>query len=173
MKGVNQNESEPQFSPEFFEAFGRMTVLRSALLCILYDRRRCRPYTPTLSMRALENMIDASSEELIVALWYLKQRHLVINDDKSSLQITVDGVDFLENHKPSPETVLAVIKATSIEGAAVPEPVSVEPIRVEPIHTEPVHVEPPPPPPPPAPMPLQFKSHESVLKVLNRALSRV
>src|SRR5271155_603057 len=61
IKGVNQNEGDPKFTGlEFFEGFGRDTVLRVAILCILYDRRRTHPYTPTLSMRALENIVAAS-----------------------------------------------------------------------------------------------------------------
>jgi hypothetical protein len=158
LKGVNQNEGVAKFSgPEFFELFGRDTVLRVTILCVLYDRRRTHPYTPTLSMRALENILAVTSEELFVALWYLKQRNLVVNDDKSSLQITVDGLDFLEIKRPSAESVLPLIKPSSIEGAAVAE-------------TEPAQVA-PPPTPAPAPAPA-VKTHESVLSVLNRALSR-
>ena len=157
LKGVNQNEGEAKFSgPEFFELFGRDTLVRMVILCVLYDRRRTHPYTPTLSMRALENIVSISNDELFVALWYLKQRNLVVNDDKSSLQITVDGLDFLESKHPSAEVMLPLIKPSSIEGATVQEPVRAAA----------------PPPPPPAPPPPPVKAHESVLSVLNRARSR-
>jgi hypothetical protein len=166
LKGVNQTEGDAKFSgPEFFELFGRDTVLRVTILCILYDRRRTHPYTPTLSMRALENIVAVTSEELFVALWYLKQRNLVVNDDKSSLQITVDGLDFLESKRPSAAAVLPLIKPSSIEGAAVPNPVQVAPPPPPPMA--------PPTPTPPAPPVPPVKTHESVLSVLNRALSRV
>lgn len=162
LKGVNQNEGDPKFSgPEFFEAFGRDTVLRVAILSVLYDRRRTHPYTPTLSMRGLETMFATSNEELIVALWYLKQRNLVVNDDKSSLQITVDGLDFLEQKQPTASAVMPLIKASSIEGPAPEEPVLAAPVQVEPAPVEQSK-----------PEPHHFKSHESVLSVLNRALSR-
>ncbi len=110
LKGVDTG-GDPKFSGlEFFEAMGRGTGLRSALLCLLYDRRRTRPFTPSLSMRHIENMLMAVPEELNFALWYLKQRSLVINDDKSSLQITVDGMDALEANRPSPELVMPFFK---------------------------------------------------------------
>jgi len=50
----------------------------------------------------------------------LKQRGLAASDDKSSLQITVDGMDFLESKQPSPESVMAFIKETAIAAAQAP-----------------------------------------------------
>jgi hypothetical protein len=55
-------------------------------------------------------------------LWYLKQRGLVRSDDKSSLHITVDGMDFLENKKPTPDEVMRFIKVESIAGGKTPAP---------------------------------------------------
>jgi len=118
VKGVTREESAPKFSGlEFFEALGREAALRVALLCVLHDRRRTNPSRPSLSMRHLEGIMDVSSDGLVAAIWYLKQRGLTVADDKSSLQITVDGMDFLESKKPSPEDVLPFIK-----GASTPSP---------------------------------------------------
>ncbi len=55
--------------------------------------------------------------ELGSALWYLKQRGLAASDDKSSLQITVDGMDFLESKQPAPEAVMPFIKEDAIAAA--------------------------------------------------------
>jgi curved DNA-binding protein CbpA len=115
--GLGQNDGAPKFSGAgFFDAFGRDTGLRMALLCILYDRRRTKPFTPSLSMRHIENLLDGSNEELTFALWYLKQRGLVMTDDKSSLQITVDGMDYLAANKPTADVLMPFIK----EPAAAP-----------------------------------------------------
>ncbi len=124
LKGVGQEESGPRFSGvEFFDALGRDSLLRAALLCVMYDRRRTKPSTPSLSMRHLELIIEASEVELSSALWYLKQRGLAASDDKSSLQITVDGMDFLASNKPEPEDVMAFIKPSGVAGApAQPKP---------------------------------------------------
>jgi curved DNA-binding protein len=115
IKGVDQDDGIPRFSgAAFFEALGRETRLRVALLCILYDRRRTKPFTPSLSMRQVENSLYTTEEELSFALWYLKQRGLAGQDDKSSLLITVEGMDFLENNRPAPEAVLPFIKPAAL-----------------------------------------------------------
>jgi len=67
-------------------------------------------------------MLDATIEELSFALWYLKQRSFVASDDKSSLQITVEGMDFLENNRPSPEIVMPFIKQTALPAAPISAP---------------------------------------------------
>jgi hypothetical protein len=106
--------------PDFFEVLGRGVGLRIALLCVFYDRRRNRPFTPALSMRHIESMVEGSIESLTFALWYLKQRNYVINDDKSNLQITVEGMDFLESHQPTAKDVMPFIKATAIAADETP-----------------------------------------------------
>jgi hypothetical protein len=88
--------------------------LRGALLSVLYDRRRSKPFTPALSMRQLESILDASVEAMNFALWYLKQRGFVGSDDKSSLLITVAGMDFLEHNRPNPEEVMPFIRPSAI-----------------------------------------------------------
>jgi curved DNA-binding protein CbpA len=113
LKGLNQEEA-PKFSTEFFAALSRGTGLRAAVLSILYERRRTKPRTPGLSNRHLESMLEATNEQLTFTLWYLKARSLALADDKSNMQITVEGIDFLETNQPSPETVLPFIKASSL-----------------------------------------------------------
>ncbi len=115
LQGIGQESSGPKFSGlEFFDALGRETVLRSAILCLLYDRRRSRPSAPSLSMRHIEIMVEATAIELSSALWYLKQKGLAASDDKSSLQITVEGMDFLVSKKPLAEDVMPFIKPAAI-----------------------------------------------------------
>lgn len=119
LKGIGE-EDRPKFSgASFFEAYKRDTYLRMGLLCVLYDRRRSKPFTPSLSMRHLEAIFSASTQELNFALWYLKQRDLVTADDKSSLQISVEGMDYLEANPPAPELVMPMLKPSGIVGHAV------------------------------------------------------
>ena len=140
VKGVGQEDTGPKFSGgEFFEALGRESVRRAAILCVLYDRRLTKPTTPSLSMRHLELIVEATSSELSSALWYLKQRGLAASDDKSSLQITVDGMDWVENNKPLPQDVLAFIKPTALaKSQAQPEQVPNPPSQPEMVQTQPV-----------------------------------
>ncbi len=111
LKGVGDKESGPKFSgQEFFNALGRGSHLRVAILCIAYDRRRMKPSTPSLSMRQIENLLHAETAELEFEIWYLKQREFIASDDKSSLMITVGGMDYLEANQPSPDLVMRYIR---------------------------------------------------------------
>jgi hypothetical protein len=117
LKGVGQEENGPKFrGVEFFDALGCEALRRAAILCVLYDRRLTKPSAPSLSMRHLEIIVEATAVELSSALWYLKQRGLAASDDKSSLQITVDGMDFLERNKPLAEDVMVFIKEAATAG---------------------------------------------------------
>jgi curved DNA-binding protein len=121
LKGLAGDHGRPMFvGVDFFEVLGREIGLRSALLCILYDRRRTKPATPALSMRHVEAMLEAPLEALTFALWYVKQRGYVANDDKSNMQITVEGMDYLEGNRPKPEDVMPFIKPAAISGRRLP-----------------------------------------------------
>jgi curved DNA-binding protein CbpA len=114
LKGVEQKDAGPKFrGAEFFDALGREAGRRVAILCVLYDRRLTHPTAPSLSMRHLEVIVEATAEELSSAMWYLKQRGLVASDDKSSLQITVDGMDLLEARRPAAAAVMPFIKGAA------------------------------------------------------------
>ena len=123
LQGISQEGGSPKFSGvEFFDALGPEAVLRAAILCLLYDRRRTRPSTPGLTIRQLEVMLEATAVELTAALWYLRHRSLVSSDDKSILQITVEGMDFLVIQRPVPADVMAFIKPAAIaDGPAAPK----------------------------------------------------
>ena len=58
LKGTGEDLNCPKFSGlEFFNSLGREAGLRSALLCILYDRRRSKPLKPGMPMRYVEAML--------------------------------------------------------------------------------------------------------------------
>jgi hypothetical protein len=142
LKGIGE-EDKPKFSGlQFFEAYQRDTHLRVGLLCVLYDRRRSKPFTPALSMRHLEAIFGASTQELNFALWYLKQRDLVMADDKSSLQITVEGMDYLEANPPLPQLVMPMIKPSGLAGhdaeAEIPAEPESEPIAAMEMPPQPI-----------------------------------
>jgi hypothetical protein len=115
VKGVDIEVGGPKFSgAEFFQALEQSAGLRAAVLSILYDRRRVKSFKPSLSMRHMDAMVNVSGEALNFALWYLKKRGFVTYDDKSSLEITVEGMDFLEQNRPVPEIVMRFIKQESV-----------------------------------------------------------
>ncbi len=127
LKGLDQDTGNPTFSgAEFFEALKRGAVLRSAVLCLLCDRRRLKSTKPTMSPREVETMLHTTNDELIFVVWYLKQRGLAISDDKSNLQISAEGLDYLENNPPSAEAVMQMVRpeALAANGAGAQKPVS-------------------------------------------------
>ena len=105
------DHAAPQFSGEpFFAAIVDEPRRRLAILCVLYDHRRHHPGRPALSFRELESLMTLATDELNFALWFLKQRGLAVVDDKSSIQITVEGMDYLEQASPRPAQVLPLIR---------------------------------------------------------------
>jgi len=160
IKGIDQDDANLTFAGlEFFDALGRQAGLRAALLCILYDRRRKKPSKPGLSIRHVEGILQATQDELSFALFYLKQRALVVGDDKSNLTISVGGMDFLEHDRPVPEKVFPFIKPGAL---SIPEG-AVSAIAALSAAVEPPGV----PTQPKAPAEV-----ESVMKVMSRARAR-
>jgi curved DNA-binding protein CbpA len=72
--------------------------LRYVLLEILYSQRRTDPAHPSLSNSELSQLMGHPREHLEFTIWYLTQRKLVTRDDRSSLTITVEGVDYVEHY---------------------------------------------------------------------------
>lgn len=116
-------DEAPKFTGrKFFHDVTLEVYTRQAILCILYDRRRLNPITPALSVRLLDKMIHTTQENLELAIWYLKQRNLVVQDDKSRLLITVEGMDSLVSNPPEPDSILQLMKATALMETPVETP---------------------------------------------------
>lgn len=116
--GGFENDAPSFHSEEFFAAVSGEAQCRLCILCLLYDRKRHKPATGNLSLRDLENLLTIPQQKFLLAIWYLKQRGFVRSDDKSNLQISVEGMDYLEQHLPSADSILALLKATATAPAA-------------------------------------------------------
>ena len=73
-------------------------MVRLTLLEALYTQRRVDPGSAAIYSTDLENLLGRAREHLEFTIWYLVQRKYVIKDDYSRLQITADGVDYLEQN---------------------------------------------------------------------------
>lgn len=73
------------------EQNGRLTLLEA-----LYTRRRTDPDSPSLMTSDLESLIGRPREHLHFTIWFLTQRKYITKDDQARLQITADGVEYLE-----------------------------------------------------------------------------
>ena len=73
------------------EQNGRLTLLEA-----LYTRRRTDPDSPSLMTSDLESLIGRPREHLDFTIWFLTQQKYITQDDQARLQITADGVEYLE-----------------------------------------------------------------------------
>lgn len=72
--------------------------IRLTVLEVLYTRRRLEPESPGLSPLDLEKLTGRAREHLEFTIWYLVQKKYVTRSDGSMLQVTVDGVEYLESN---------------------------------------------------------------------------
>jgi curved DNA-binding protein CbpA len=73
-------------------------MIRLTLLEALYTQRRVDASSPAIYSTDLENLIGRPREHMEFTIWYLIQRKFITRDDYSRLQITADGVDYLEQN---------------------------------------------------------------------------
>lgn len=74
------------------------SLMRLTVLELLYTRRRTERDNPGLSLLDLEALSGRAREHLEFTLWYLTQKKYVARSDGSSLSITVEGVEYVEDH---------------------------------------------------------------------------
>lgn len=106
-----EEDGPPRLSPrDFYESVTTEHKRRTAILAVLYERRRKNPGSPGMPVRVIEAMVRFPAEPMFFSLWYLKQRGWVALDDKSCPVITAEGMDVLEQNPPAPEELAALLK---------------------------------------------------------------
>ena len=90
---------------------------RLGVLSLLYNRRRSCQEAPGLSVLDLEKRMAFPREHLNFALWYLKAKGYVSQEDNSDCGITAEGIDFIEAHSSTDELVKRLIHAGPGAGA--------------------------------------------------------
>jgi curved DNA-binding protein CbpA len=114
---------------------------RLGVLALLYNRRRANQDNPGLSMLDLEKRMAFPREHLNFALWYLRSKGFVTQEDNSDCGITATGIDFIETQCSSDDLIQRLIHAgPGVVTAFAGEPCVPEVVRTEPKGT----VEPPP-----------------------------
>lgn len=84
---------------------------RMGVLCLLYNRRRTDPERPGVSVLELESMMSFPREHLLFTMWYLKEKDLVRQDERSDFVITSLGADFVEERLPTHAILYKLLKA--------------------------------------------------------------
>jgi hypothetical protein len=119
-------------SKEFAIGIDGESSRRMGILCLLYSRRRAEPERPGLSVLRLEQVMAFPREHLSFALWYLKEKELVSQNEHSDFVITGKGVDYVEENLPSNKVLYRLLKAAETGTAYDPVPWPGSPIGCEP-----------------------------------------
>ncbi len=106
---------------DFFRSLTEERDRRMTMLCVLYDVRRQNPRVPVVTMRQFEKIVDMTEDQIQMCLWYLKTLGWIVVDDKSKMQITASGMDFLESNSPEPARIWRFLKSPSGEQPETPE----------------------------------------------------
>jgi len=120
-------------SKEFAIGIDGEASRRMGILCLLYSRRRTELERPGLSVLHLEQVMAFPREHLMFALWYLKEKELITQNEHSDFVITGRGVDYVEENLPNNKVLYRLLKAgetgSAHDAASPPWPDSgVEPV---------------------------------------------
>lgn len=97
---------------EFTDGIDAEAKIRIGVLCLLYSKRRANPDFAALSLLDMENIMAFPRERLLFALWYLRAKRYVLQDDRSSFIISAEGVDFLESQLPTNQILYKIFRDT-------------------------------------------------------------
>ncbi len=97
---------------EFADGIDSEAKIRVGVLCLLYSKRRANPDFAALSLLDMENIMAFPREKLLFALWYLRSKRYVVQDDRSSFIISAEGVDYLESRLPTDEMLYKIFRAS-------------------------------------------------------------
>ena len=97
---------------EFADGIDSEAKIRIGVLCLLYSKRRANPDYAALSLLDMERIMAFPRERLLFALWYLRAKHFVEQDNRSSFIISADGVDYLESQLPTNQILHKIFRAS-------------------------------------------------------------
>jgi curved DNA-binding protein len=113
-KSKKENPMPVFLTKEFTEGVDGEINRRMGLLCLLYTQRRTNSLQPALSVLEIEQLMFIPREHLIFTVWYLKAKRYIQQDDRSSLMITSDGIDFMETNLPEHKTMYKMLEAADM-----------------------------------------------------------
>ncbi len=67
---------------EFADGIDSEAKIRIGVLCLLYSKRRANPDYAALSLLDMERIMAFPRERLLFALWYLRAKHFVEQDNR-------------------------------------------------------------------------------------------
>src|SRR5579884_1574061 len=112
---------------EFTDGIDAEAKIRIGVLCLLYSKRRANPDFAALSLLDMETVMAFPREKLLFAIWYLKAKRYISQDERSSFIITSDGVDFLESQLPSNQMLYKIFRASEAGVMTYPKQLASKP----------------------------------------------
>jgi len=109
---------------EFTDGIDAEAKIRIGVLCLLYSKRRANPDFAALSLLDMENLMAFPRERLLFAIWYLRAKRFIVQDDRSSFIISADGVDFLESQLPTNQILYKIFRASEAGVMVYPKALS-------------------------------------------------
>ncbi len=109
---------------EFTDGIDAEAKIRVGVLCLLYSKRRANPDFAALSLLDMENLMAFPRERLLFAIWYLRAKRYIVQDDRSSFIISADGVDFLESQLPTNQILYKIFRASEAGVMVYPKALS-------------------------------------------------
>ncbi len=109
---------------EFTDGIDAEAKIRIGVLCLLYSKRRANPDFAALSLPDMENIMAFPRERLLFALWYLRAKRFVLQDDRSSFIISAEGVDYLESQLPTNQILHKIFRASEAGVMVYPKALS-------------------------------------------------
>src|SRR5215471_13215601 len=109
---------------EFADGIDSEAKIRVGVLCLLYSKRRANPDFAALSLLDMENIMAFPRERLLFAIWYLRAKRYVMQDDRSSFIIAAEGVDFLESQLPTNQILYKIFRASEAGVMVYPKALS-------------------------------------------------
>jgi curved DNA-binding protein len=91
---------------------------RLGVLCLLYAQRRRDTEHPNTSLLELEETMGIPREHLEFTLWYLRQKRYVLMSDGADCSLTVEGVDFVEEHAPAQSILTKLLQRAGTTGTS-------------------------------------------------------
>ena len=86
----------PLIDQELIDTFEKESSIRFTVMRALYEHKRSNPHGGGLSMLQLQNAAGVGQEDLIFAAWYLRTKKFMFMNDRSVVEIALDGIDYFE-----------------------------------------------------------------------------
>jgi hypothetical protein len=86
----------PLVDQELIDVVEKESVIRFTVMRALYENKRANPHGGGLTMLQLQNASNVAQDDLAFSSWYLRTKKLMLMNDRSIVDITLEGIDFFE-----------------------------------------------------------------------------